>query len=103
MLHRYVYWKERWLYVGGIIYGVERVQGGRGRDPHLEAFDKMYDIEIEIKKLQKELTCLYAFRNSLIGKQKLFFDEVLIGNCRISDFCKKNNVSSERFNSIIMV
>ena len=80
--------------VGGINYGVERVQGGR--DPHLEAFDKMYDIEIEMKKLQKELMDFYAFRAPLTGKQKLFLDEVLIRNCRISDFCKRNNVSLSR-------
>lgn len=96
LLHRYVYWKERWMSVGGINYGVERVQGGRGKDPHLEAFDKMYDIEIEIKKLKKELTGFYAFRDSLTDKQKSFFDEVLIKNKKASEYCIRHNVSLSR-------
>ena len=96
LIYQYAYWKERWMSVGGISYDVERVQGGRQEDPHMLAFDKMYDIEIRIKKLKKELIEFYAFKDSLTYKQKLFFDEVLIKNYKVSDFCKKNNVSLSR-------
>ncbi len=96
LIYQYAYWKEKWMSVGDINYDVERVQGVRQEDPHMLAFNKMYDIEIKIKKIKKELIEFYSFRDYLTKKQKIFFDEVLIGDCRISEFCKKNNVSLSR-------
>ncbi len=96
LTEQYEFWRCKWMSVGGINYEVERVQGGTGIDPHMQAFYRMLEIEEKIKEINADLHTFFSFQASLKGKQRLFFDEVLIKNYRISEFCKKNNVSLSR-------
>ena len=96
LIEKYSFWREKWMSVGGINYEVERVQGGTGIDPHMHAFSRMLETEEQIKKVKQDLQDFYLFRKSLTEKQVLFFDEVLIKNRKMSDFCKRNNVSLSR-------
>lgn len=96
LLQKHEFWSERWMAVGGVIYGVERVDGNLGKDPHMEAFNKMYEVAEQIKVVKVELESFYKFRDSLTQKQRLFFDKVFIKNQRISEFCKENNVTTSR-------
>ena len=96
LIEQYEFWRSKWLSISGINYDLERVQGGTGIDPHMHAFSKMLETEEQIKKVKQDLQDFYLFRKSLTEKQILFFDEVLIKNCKISDFCIKNGISLSR-------